>query len=66
MRNDKVRVVLVQPYQNRKTAETVARQTGAAVLDVSQQPGAIQGTTTYADLMDHLVRTLVSGLQGDK
>jgi len=66
MRNDKVRVVLVQPYQNRKTAETVARQTGAAVLDVSQQPGAIPGTTTYADLMDHLVRTLVSGLQGDK
>ena len=66
MRNDKVRVVLVQPYQNRKTAETVARQAGAAVLDVSQQPGAIQGTTTYADLMDHLVRTLVSGLQGDK
>ena len=66
MRNEKVRVVLVQPYQNRKTAETVARQTGAAVLDVSQQPGAIQGTTTYADLMDHLVRTLVSGLQGDK
>ena len=66
MRNEKVRVVLVQPYQNRKTAETVARQTGAAVLDVSQQPGAIPGTTTYADLMDHLVRTLVSGLQGDK
>ena len=66
MRNEKVRVVLVQPYQNRKTAETVARQTGAVVLDVSQQPGAIQGTATYADLMDHLVRTLVSGLQGDK
>src|SRR3954463_4718147 len=35
-------VVLAQPYQNRKTAETVARQTGANVLDVSQQPGAIK------------------------
>ena len=66
MRNVKVRVVLVQPYQNRKTAETVARQTDAVVLDVSQQPGAIKGTDTYFDLMDHLVRTLVSGLQGDK
>jgi len=66
MRAEKVRVVLVQPYQNRKTAETVARQTDAIVLDVSQQPGAIKGTDTYLDLMDHLVRTLVSGLQGDK
>jgi len=66
MRAEKVRVVLVQPYQNRKTAETVARQTDAIVLDVSQQPGAIKGTDTYFDLMDYLVRTLVSGLQGDK
>src|SRR3954462_9439979 len=38
---------LVQPYQNRKAAETVARQTGAAVLDVSQQPGAMKNTDTY-------------------
>lgn len=66
MRAQNARVILVQPYQNRKTAETVARQTGATVLDVSQQPGAIKGTDTYFDLMDQLVRTLVNGLQGDK
>lgn len=66
MRAQNARVILVQPYQNRKTAETVARQTGAAVLDVSQQPGAIKGTDTYFDLMDHLVQTLVNALQGDK
>ena len=66
MRAQNARVILVQPYQNRKTAETVARQTGAAVLDVSQQPGALKGTDTYFDLMDRLVETLVNGLQGDK
>ncbi|HEY5547481.1 MAG TPA: metal ABC transporter substrate-binding protein [Gemmatimonadaceae bacterium] len=66
MRAEKARVILVQPYQNRRTAETVARQTDAVVLDVSQQPGAIKGTDTYLDLMDHLVQTLVNALQGDK
>ncbi len=55
-------VILVQPFQNRKTAETVARQTKALVLDIAQQPGAIKGTDTYFDLMDYIVRSLVSGL----
>jgi zinc/manganese transport system substrate-binding protein len=66
MRAQNAKVIIVQPYQNRKTAETVARQTGATVLDISQQPGAIKGTDTYIDLMDHVVQTLVNGLQGDK
>ena len=34
MQADKVRVILVQPFQNRKTAETVARQTDGVVLDM--------------------------------
>lgn len=62
MQASKARVVLVQPYQNRKTAETVARQTGAQVLDMPQQPGAIPNTTTYFDVMDHLVQTLATAL----
>jgi zinc/manganese transport system substrate-binding protein len=62
MQATKARVILVQPYQNRKTAETVARQTGAVVLDMPQQPGAIPNTSTYFDVMDHLVQTLATGL----
>lgn len=56
-------VILVQPYQNRRTAETVARQTNATVLDISQQPGAIEHTDTYFDLMDYIVRTLTAAFQ---
>jgi zinc/manganese transport system substrate-binding protein len=59
------RVILVQPYQNRRTAETVARQTAADVLDVGQQPGAIKGTEGYFSLMDFIVRTLATAL-GEK
>ena len=66
MKAANAKVILVQPFQNRRTAETVARQTGAAVLDVPQQPGAAPNTTSYFDLMDNLVRTLASGLGAQK
>ena len=63
MNSENARVVLVQPYQNRKTAETVARQANGTVLDVSQQPGAIKGTDTYVELMDTLVHSVAAALQ---
>ena len=64
MKANNVRVILVQPFQNRKTAETVARQTGATVLDMPQQPGALNDTPGYFQMMDHLVGTLAAGLRG--
>jgi zinc/manganese transport system substrate-binding protein len=66
MKAQNAHVILVQPYQRRKTAETVARQTGATVLDMPQQPGARPGTTTYFEMMDSLVTTLAAGLRGQK
>jgi zinc/manganese transport system substrate-binding protein len=62
MKANNAKVILVQPFQNRKTAETVARQTGATVLDTPQQPGAGANTATYLDMMDNLVRSLATGL----
>jgi ABC-type Zn uptake system ZnuABC Zn-binding protein ZnuA len=56
-------VIIVQPYQNRRTAETVARQTNATVLDISQQPGAIPNTDSYFAMMDYLVHTLATALE---
>jgi zinc/manganese transport system substrate-binding protein len=58
MKAANARVILIQPYQNRRTAETVARQTGAAVINAAQQPGAVKGVNTYFDVMDHLVGEL--------
>ncbi|MDO8501984.1 MAG: metal ABC transporter substrate-binding protein [Gemmatimonadaceae bacterium] len=66
MKAENARVILVQPYQNRRTAETVARQAGAVVLDMPQQPGARPNTGTYFDMMDYLVTTLAAGLRGQK
>lgn len=66
MKAANARVILVQPYQNRKTAETVARQTNAVVLDIAQQPGAVTNTTTYFALMDYMVRTLATAFEEQK
>ena len=66
MRATNAKVILVQPFQNRKTAETVARQTGAVVLDIPQQPGAAANTSTYFDMMDNLVNTLAGAFRTAK
>jgi zinc/manganese transport system substrate-binding protein len=66
MKANNAKVILVQPFQNRKTAQTVARQTGATVLDTPQQPGAAANTSTYFDMMDNLVRGLANGLGAKK
>ena len=63
MRASNAKVILLQPYQNRRTAETVARQTQAAVLSMPQQPGAIPTATTYVQLMDYLIHTLATALE---
>jgi ABC-type Zn uptake system ZnuABC Zn-binding protein ZnuA len=66
MKSQNAKVILVQPYQNRRTAETVARQAQATVLDMPQQPGVAPNTTTYFTLMDHLVNTLARGLSTER
>jgi zinc/manganese transport system substrate-binding protein len=66
MKASNAKLILVQPFQNRKTAETVARQTDGTVLDVSLEPGAIKGTDTYFLNMDYIVNTLATAFQGAK
>jgi len=65
MKEQGVKVIIVDPYQNRKSAETVARSTGAKVVDVAQFPGAFKGTEDdYIALMDRLVTSMAEALKG--
>lgn len=67
MKEQNARVVIVDPYLNRKTAETVARGTGAKVVDVTQFPGGVKGTEGgYIALMDYLVNSLATALGKEK
>jgi len=63
MKAEHVRVILVEPYQNRRTAEAVAADTGAMVVDVAQFPGGVKGTDKgYIELMDYLVNSIAKAL----
>ena len=64
MKGGSARVIVVQPYQNRRTAETVARQTGAVVLEIPQQPGARKDSPTYFATMDYMITTLAAAFAG--
>jgi len=66
MKELKAHVIIVDPYLNRKTAETIARSTEAVVVDVAQFPGGVKGTDAgYIALMDYLVNALAKAL-GEK
>jgi len=67
MKEHNARVIIVDPYLNRKTAETVARSTGATVVDVAQMPGGVKGTDAgYVALMDYLVNSFAKALDEKK
>ena len=67
MKAEQVRVIIVDAYLNRRTAETVARETGAAVVPVTQFPGGIKGTEGgYIQLLDQLVSSLAAALAEKK
>src|SRR5712671_1955964 len=67
MKQDKVHVIIVDPYLNRRTAETVAAKTDATVVDVTQFPGGIKGTEAgYLPLMDYLVNAISRALAAKK
>jgi len=65
MKADKVHVILVDPYLDRRTAETVASRTGATVVDMTQFPGGVKGTEGgYIALMNYLVNAVAKALAG--
>ena len=67
MKADHIRVIIVEPYQNHRTAEKVAGEAGATVVDFAQYPGGVRGSgSTYISLMDYLVSHLATALGAAK
>jgi len=67
MKEESARVIIVDPYLNRRTADTVARETGAMVVPVTQFPGGLKGTEGgYIQLVDQLVNSLATALAATK
>jgi len=67
MKEENARVIIVDPYLNRRTADTVAREAGATVVPVTQFPGGLKGTEGgYIQLEDYLVNSLAAALAEKK
>ena len=63
MKRDHIKVILVEPYQDRRIAEKVSRLTEAKVIEVSQFPGGMPGTDSYASLTNQLVKQLADAMK---
>jgi len=67
MREQNVRVILVDAYVNRRQADSVASKTGAVTVPVSHFPGGVKGTEGgYIELVDYLVKSISQALAGAK
>lgn len=60
----KIKAILVEPFQNRKIAEKVAASTGAKVVDASHFPGALPNSDSYVALVDAVVSRVAAALKG--
>ncbi len=67
MKAENIRLIVVEPHLNRKTAEAVAGHTDAMLLDFAPYPGGAKGAgDTYIEWMDALVNSLAKTFQSAK
>ncbi|HEX4823068.1 MAG TPA: metal ABC transporter substrate-binding protein [Candidatus Polarisedimenticolaceae bacterium] len=63
----KAQVFVVEPFQQRPTAETMAARTGAVVVNACQFPGCLPGTDgDYVALIDADVKAIAAGFKAAK
>ena len=58
MKENHIKAILVEPYQDRRLAEKIARSADATVIDVAEFPGGIPGTDSYVNLVNQLVKRM--------
>jgi zinc/manganese transport system substrate-binding protein len=67
MKEGNIRLIIVDRYLDRRTADSVAQRTGAEVVEVSHYPGAIIGVEpNYIALIDYLVNSIARSLGRSK
>jgi len=63
MKDDKIKVILVEPWNDVKLARRVAEDAGAKALVVASAVGAVKGADNYIAAIDFNVRTLAEALR---
>jgi zinc/manganese transport system substrate-binding protein len=63
MKDQNVKIILVEPYFDRKTPDSIARETGAKVLVMPPSVGGLPQVTDYIKLFDYDVKLLVDTIK---
>jgi ABC-type Zn uptake system ZnuABC Zn-binding protein ZnuA len=63
MKNDGVKLILIEPFRERKTPEFVASQTGAKIVVFPIMVGGQKETDDYLSLFDYTINQIISALK---
>ncbi|MCR4376084.1 MAG: metal ABC transporter substrate-binding protein [Acidobacteria bacterium] len=63
MKRQGVKIIVVEPYFDKKTPQAIANQVGGMVVELAPSAGGAPGAETYITLFDYNVRTLVDALR---
>ncbi len=66
MRQEKVKVILKEPFYENRIPNMVAQRTGAKVVEICPTVGGEKGTETYPKLMHHILTKLVNAVREAK
>jgi zinc/manganese transport system substrate-binding protein len=66
MKADRVSLIVREPQFPEKVPKRIAEQTGAALITLPIMPGGVPNTETYIKMMDYIIHTMVTALQGRK
>jgi ABC-type Zn uptake system ZnuABC Zn-binding protein ZnuA len=66
MRAEHVPLVIREPQFPERVPKRIAEQTGATLVTLPIMPGGVPNTETYIKMIDYIIHTLVTAVQGRK
>jgi ABC-type Zn uptake system ZnuABC Zn-binding protein ZnuA len=66
MKAERVPIVVREPQFPEKVPKRIAEQTGATMVTLPIMPGGVPHTGTYIEMMDYIIHTMVTAVQGRK
>jgi len=66
MKNEGLKVIIAEPYQDKRTIKRIESETGAKALVLPPSVGGVKGVDTYIGLIEHNVSVIEKALGGAK
>jgi zinc/manganese transport system substrate-binding protein len=63
MRQTGAKLIIMEPFYNRRTVDVIARQTGATVLVIPPSVGGVKGLDSYVQVMRHAITQVANALR---